>query len=114
MIDLEKVIKGMELCRYDPDPGMPLKSEVSCDICPYWDDTYGCRMNDMFDDALSKLGITAKTTICSMTLNEEDAKAINDWLDSVSHPGRSTGCPPVDLSEKALKEWINKGMHRNN
>lgn len=55
MIDREKVIKGLELCRYDPDPGMPLKSEVSCDICPYWDDTYGCRMNDMFDDAIALL-----------------------------------------------------------
>lgn len=55
MIDQEKVIKGLELCRYDPDPGMPLKSEVSCDICPYWDDTYGCRMNDMFDDAIALL-----------------------------------------------------------
>ena len=79
-------------------------------VCLKWNDY----LNDMFDDALSKLGITAKTTICSMTLNEEDAKAINDWLDSVSHPGRSTGCPPVDFSEKALKEWVNKGMHRNN
>ena len=79
-------------------------------VCLKWNDY----LNDMFDDALNKLGITAKTTICSMTLNEEDAKAINDWLDSVSHPGRSTGCPPVDLSEKALKEWVNKGMHRNN
>ena len=75
-------------------------------VCLKWNDY----LNDMFDDALSKLGITAKTTICSMPLNEEDAKAINDWLDSVSHPGRSTGCPPVDLSEKALKEWVNKGM----
>ena len=55
MIDREKVIKGLELCRYDPDPEMPLKSEVSCDICPYWDDTYGCRMNDMFDDAIALL-----------------------------------------------------------
>ncbi len=35
-------------------------------------------MNDMFDDALSKLGITAKTTICSMTLNEEDAKGLSE------------------------------------
>ena len=52
MIDRDKVIKGLELCRYDPAPGQPSKYEVSCDICPYWTDSYGCRMGELLNDAV--------------------------------------------------------------
>lgn len=52
---LEKVIKGLELCRYDPDPGQECKQLVACDICPYWNDYYGCQMTKMFNDALAEL-----------------------------------------------------------
>ena len=55
MPDIAKVLKGLELCRYDPDPGMPLKSLVSCDICPYWDDQLGCKMGDLLNDAVDLL-----------------------------------------------------------
>ena len=51
----DEVIKALELCRYDPDPGQEPKSMVSCDICPYWSDKFGCRMTDMFNDALALL-----------------------------------------------------------
>ena len=35
MVDREKVIKGLELCRYDPDPGQENKWYHSCLKCPY-------------------------------------------------------------------------------
>ena len=49
----EKVLQGLRLCRYDPDPGQKCKQLVSCDICPYWDDMYGCRFNDLLNDAIN-------------------------------------------------------------
>lgn len=48
----ERVLQGLRLCRYDPDPGQECKQLVSCDICPYWDDMYGCRELDMLNDAI--------------------------------------------------------------
>lgn len=52
---LENVVKALQLCRYDPDPGQECKQLVSCDICPYWYDDeycYGCHETAMFNDAL--------------------------------------------------------------
>lgn len=51
----DEVIKALSLCRYDPDPGQESKQLVSCDICPYWSDEVGCRMTDLFNDALALL-----------------------------------------------------------
>lgn len=55
MTKLEQVIKALQLCRYDPDPGQECKFLVSCDICPYWNDEVGCREIDLFNDALELL-----------------------------------------------------------
>ena len=55
MPDIAKALKGLDLCRYDPDPGMPTKSMVSCDICPYWDDQFGCREIELLNDAIALL-----------------------------------------------------------
>lgn len=52
---IEKVRKGAELCRYDPDPGQECKMLVSCDICPYWSDETGCNMTQLFNDMLTVL-----------------------------------------------------------
>lgn len=48
----DQVLDGLRLCRYDPDPGQECKQLVSCDLCPYWSDEVGCRMLDMFNDAI--------------------------------------------------------------
>lgn len=32
----EKVMRGLELCAYDPDPGQELKEIRSCPECPYY------------------------------------------------------------------------------
>lgn len=32
----EKVIRGLKLCAYDPDPGQELKEVRSCPECPYY------------------------------------------------------------------------------
>ena len=36
MAEREKVIRGLELCAYDPDPGQELKEIRSCPECPYY------------------------------------------------------------------------------
>lgn len=36
MSEREKVIRGLELCAYDPDPGQELKEIRSCPECPYY------------------------------------------------------------------------------
>lgn len=52
MADLEKVIRGLELCAYDPDPGQELKEIRSCPECPYY--RAGCSPQ-LIRDALALL-----------------------------------------------------------
>lgn len=52
---IDNVVKGLQLCRYDPDPGQECKQLVACDICPYFyedDYYYGCHETALFNDAL--------------------------------------------------------------
>ena len=39
MTKVEKVLKGLDLCKYDPDPGQEDKYHHSCVKCPYHDPT---------------------------------------------------------------------------
>lgn len=48
----KKVIRGLELCAYDPDPGQELKEIRSCPECPYY--RAGCSPQ-LIRDALSLL-----------------------------------------------------------
>lgn len=52
MADREKVIRGLELCAYDPDPGQELKEIRSCPECPYY--RAGCSPQ-LIRDALALL-----------------------------------------------------------
>lgn len=52
MAEREKVIRGMELCAYDPDPGQTRKDVHSCSRCPYYD--HGCE-GQLYRDALALL-----------------------------------------------------------
>lgn len=52
MADREKVIRGLELCAYDPDPGQELKEIRSCLECPYY--RAGCSPQ-LIRDALALL-----------------------------------------------------------
>ena len=52
MADREKVIRGLELCAYDPDPGQELKELRSCPECPYY--RAGCSPQ-LIRDALALL-----------------------------------------------------------
>lgn len=55
MAEREKVIRGLELCAYDPDPGQPRKEIFSCSDCPYYRGCYhGCAY-DLIRDALALL-----------------------------------------------------------
>lgn len=52
MAEREKVIRGLELCAYDPDPGQELKEIRSCPECPYY--RAGCSPQ-LIRDALALL-----------------------------------------------------------
>ena len=52
MADKGKVIRGLELCAYDPDPGQELKEIRSCPECPYY--RAGCSPQ-LIRDALALL-----------------------------------------------------------
>lgn len=56
-MDISDVIKGLQLCLYDPDPGMPPKDDVSCDICPYHEENgmEYCYYRDLQGDAIKLL-----------------------------------------------------------
>ena len=57
MLDREKVILALELCRYDPDPGQEKKWYHSCLKCPYCTDRNEMEMNcaQMYTDAVTLL-----------------------------------------------------------
>lgn len=74
MAEREKVIRGLELCAYDPDPGQELKEIRSCPECPYYRD--GCSPQ-LIREALALLreqNVRIKRLI-------EDAKILSDALD---------------------------------
>lgn len=52
MADREKLIRGLELCTYDPDPGQERKEIRSCPECPYY--LAGCSPQ-LLRDALALL-----------------------------------------------------------
>lgn len=55
MADIEKVIKGLDLCKYDPDPGELVKYIHSCQHCPYWKGGIMNECSVLFTDAISLL-----------------------------------------------------------
>ena len=55
MTDIDKVIKGLDLCKYDPDPGEFTKPIHSCQHCPYWNGGILSECCVMYTDAISLL-----------------------------------------------------------
>lgn len=55
MIDRQKVIKALDLCKYDPDPGQTVKYLHSCVHCPYWNDGVVPECSVMYTDAIALL-----------------------------------------------------------
>ena len=49
-LDVKKVIKALELCRYDPDPGQEPKYSHSCMKCPYGQPYAGAREHRHYAD----------------------------------------------------------------
>lgn len=94
---IEKVVKALQLCRYDPDPGQECKQLVACDICPYWRDTdfaYGCHDTEMFNDAIEvithlrkRASEPTKFDIKHAISNVDIPKGMNelDYLELMSH-----------------------------
>ena len=69
MADTEKrgkVMRSLELCAYDPDPGQELKEIRSCPECPYY--RAGCSPQ-LIRDALSLL-----------KEQEERIKFLEEWI----------------------------------
>lgn len=105
----DEVIKALSLCRYDPDPGQESKQLVSCDACPYWSDKMGCRMTDLFTDAIAMLkqdsadlvdGIQAMREICWMHVCDDCPAAVGDSASCAFFPDHD------DLSPQEVAEII--------
>ena len=77
-------------------------------VCLKWN----AYLKHMFDDELRKMGITAKTTICSMTLNEEDAKILKECINLSRSPREIAGWDhvyfykPDSDTQSEGSEWI--------
>jgi len=79
MAEREKVIRGLELCAYDPDPGQELKEIRSCPECPYY--RAGCSPQ-LLRDALALIeeqrdrikGLLECATILSDALGEKEER----------------------------------------
>ena len=67
----EKVIRGLELCAYDPDPGQELKEIRSCPECPYY--LAGCAPR-LIRDALALLREQE-----ARVMTREELKSIETW-----------------------------------
>lgn len=83
MTKLEDVRKALELCRYDPDPyddDQPCKLMVSCEICPYWDETCGCRETDLYNDALELLEASEPRVVSAEEIRQMIGKPV--WLET--------------------------------
>lgn len=72
MADREKVIRGLELCAYDPDPGQELKEIRSCPECPYY--RAGCSPQ-LIRDALALL-----TEQEARVMTVEEVIHSKDWV----------------------------------
>lgn len=72
MAEISKVIQGLELCAYDPDPGQALKEIRSCPECPYY--RAGCSPQ-LIRDALVLLKEQEPRV---MTL--EEVMRSHDWI----------------------------------
>ena len=55
MPDVDKIIKGLELCKYDPDPGQENKGVHSCVKCPYYNDGIMPECQVMYTEAIELL-----------------------------------------------------------
>lgn len=71
MAEPEKVIRGLERCAYDPDPGQPTKEFLSCSDCPY---QQGCT-HDLMRDALALLKAQMPRV-----MTPEEVTHSEDWL----------------------------------
>lgn len=78
-LDVEKVIKALELCRYDPDPGQETKHEHSCKKCPYYGEVTGKWCAKMYSDAITLLKQHRWRPFKKRELTEEEKEEHPDW-----------------------------------
>ena len=67
-------------------------------------------LEGLLEKELEKYGIKCCCNFVIKALIPDSEEMCKKLEDSVHHPVWRTPCPPVELSEKSLKEWINKGM----
>lgn len=77
-LDVKKVIKALELCRYDPDPGQEPKYSHSCMKCPYGQPDQRCA--EMFNDAITLLKRGQWTPFSTRALTAEEKAEHPDWV----------------------------------
>lgn len=81
MADREKVIRGLELCAYDPDPGQELKEIRSCPECPYYRE--GCSPQ-LIRDALALLREQEPRVMTLEEIRSGAAEVV--WLEDADKP----------------------------
>lgn len=99
MADREKLIRGLELCAYDPDPGQELKEIRSCPECPYY--LAGCAPR-LIRDALA-------------LLREQEARVMTlEELQAIETPWNRNTPPYLFVEKRSPTEgrWMSWGfMH---
>lgn len=98
----EKVIRGLELCAYDPDPGQELKEIRSCPECPYY--RAGCSPQ-LIRDALALLREQEPRvmTLDEVRRNHEWAVWIECNSSKTQNIGQYSG--KVSWYNKRLSDW---------
>lgn len=111
----EKVIAGLECCRYDPDPGYPDKGAVVCPECPYYNDGWASRCAELYTDAINLIrqdhvhtGFTAEESEIIATMQEE-VDEWKDYTDSELSGGVTVDCDFYLKILNALKKRPSKG-----
>ena len=96
MPDIEKVIKALDLCKYDPDPGQEDKYHHSCSKCPYWKDGIAPECAFMYTDAVRWL----RTIGTQKVLLHEDGT-----IEPIPKIVRCKDCKHFDSDFCKNREW---------
>lgn len=100
MAERQKVIRGLELCAYDPDPGQELKEIRSCQECPYY--RAGCSPQ-LIRDALA-------------LLKEQEPRVLTlKELQAIETPWNRNTPPYLFVEERSAagSRWMSWGFMRD-
>ena len=102
MADREKLIRGLELCAYDPDPGQELKEIRSCPECPYY--RAGCSPQ-LIRDALALLREQEPRVMTLGDIRRDHDRVL--WIECDDSKTQSIGqyCGQVCWHDRHIGKW---------